>query len=593
MLLKFRLFDHLRLFTLLAAGGILAGNSDAAGTYRYAVVISEAAYAKSDWKTVADSLARKHGAAGEAKLITWASSVTACKADLAAFKPDYIGYIARPATECNAAFVAAVSRLGRDLDDDPYGDAVWGIITGYEAGDALRAISESLTVKTVLAASGNLSYEPPLQRFYQGIGMTCDSYTKTDYLFPGKSGKIYTEDRRPQGEKDRIKLVGPWLDAASLDIEVAGQGKIEGPVDCIITGGHGNVNLWQCHYNDPGSEGYMQSAGGKLYGVPFGGSTFPINAATPKIFWCATNCLMGNPNSADNMVYAAFHTGHAVQMFGFVNSASGGDEFMAWGIYDRVTKSAGRYTLAEGFFLANNLAQFELRHSTGQLTTSLVRQYMDSTVFYGDPAGDVTFHDFGDSCKVYKETIDWTITEGKTASFTYTLTMLAHDLEFGTGYCYQFRPIARLPVRIDPGSVVITANEGHTPEINDNLLIWEMLAKGERLGKGASRKLEWTAKVTDEITVTDGRKSRRKTGSSDNGWSLARCAGGLGVVVPSTVDGNGVVRLFNAAGRELFTRHFSKNDRLIALPQTGAAGVRVVTVETAGNRTLSRLAVRP
>jgi hypothetical protein len=393
-----------------------------------------------------------------------------------------------------------VHRLSRSLDSDPYGDAVWGIITGAKSEDALRAISESLIVKTVLAASSNLSYEPPIQRFYQAIGMTCDSYTKTDYLFPSAKGSVFSEEKRPENEKDRIKLVCKWMSAESVDLSVQGKGTLNGPVDCIITGGHGNVNLWQCHYPEVGTEGYMRSSNGKLMGDPYSGNTIEINAKTPKVYWCASNCLMGNPNGKDNIVYGAFGSGHAVQMFGFVNDASSGDEFMAWGVYDRVTKRAGALTLPEGYFLSNNNALFEIRNPGNQLNTKLVEIFMDSTVFYGDPAGDVRFYAFGDSAHAFKTGITLTNGSNGYTEFTYTYTMIAHDLEFGEGYCYQFRPTELLPVRIDPSTVEVTKNEGHKCEITDNLLIWQLLSSGEKLTKGKSKTLSWRAKITDTKT---------------------------------------------------------------------------------------------
>ncbi|NLE00254.1 MAG: T9SS type A sorting domain-containing protein [Fibrobacter sp.] len=468
--------------------------------YNYAVVISSSAYSEPGWRAVADSLVKKHAKKGTAKLFTWSSKVTDTKDALSLFKPDYIGYIARPVTECNSAFIVEISRMSRQLDADPYGDAVWGIITGYQASDALRAISESLIVKMVLSASNNLSYEPPIQRFYNGIGMTCDSYTKTDYLFADKQGIIYTENKRPENEQDRIKLVSKWLNSSSLNINVGGQGTISGPVDCIITGGHGNVNLWQCHYPEAGKEGFMQSSGGKLFGLPYSGGTIAINATTPKIYWCASNCLMGNPDKKDNIVYGAFGSGHAVQMFGFVNEASSGDEFMAWGVFDRVTKCAGTYTLAQGFFLSNNNAKFEMLNPSGQMNTTLVGQFMDSTVFYGDPAADVKFYDVGESSKACKSEITYSLNGSDKADFTFTFTMLAHDLEYGAGYCYQFRPISLLPVRIDPKSVNVTVDQGIKAEFTDNLVIWDILSKNSKLAKGKSVKLQWTAKITDNKT---------------------------------------------------------------------------------------------
>lgn len=549
-------------------------------SYTYAAVISNAAYSDIGWRAVADSLVAKHNITGTARLFKWNSSVNECATELSLFRPDYIGFIARPATECNTAFVVAASRLSRALDEDPYGDAIWGIITGYEASDALRAISESLTVKTVLAASGGLPYEPPIERFYQAIGMDCNNYTKTDYLFAGNSGKIYTEEKRPNGERDRIKLVAPWLNSESIEINIEEEGSIRGPVDCIITGGHGNVNLWQCHYPNAESEGFMQSSAGQLYGLPASGSDIPVNAPTPKIYWCASNCLMGNPDDKDNFVYAAFHSGHAVQMFGFMNNASTGDEFMAWGVYDRVTKSAGNHTLAEGFFLSNNNAGFELMNPTGLMNTHQVEIYMDSTVFYGDPAADVTFHKFESSSHALSTNISVSNEDPQTASFELTVKMVAHNLEFGEGYCYQFRPVVRLPLRIDPATVTITRNEGHAPAITDNLVIWEILSTGEILHQGDSMTLCWSA-----VPLDNGTSVRRVSAgrSMQNGIVLKPSHNGRKTIlaISGICASSAEVRIVDCSGR---TRSLSRifagqAERDVHIPVKLAPGVYGVTVE--------------
>lgn len=484
------------LLTVCTAGLYLpalpAASQPLPGAYTYAVVVSKAAYADAGWKAVVDSLVSKH-AGNSARLFTWTSSVQEVKADLAAFMPTYAGFVARPAVECNASFIVAISQLCRTLDSDPYGDAVWGVVTGFTASDALRAISESVAVKTVIMGSNDINYEPPLMRFYQGIGMPCESYTKTDYLFPNTGGKVYNVEARPNGANDRTGLICGWLNATTLNISVAGQGTITGPFDCLITGGHGNVNVWQMHYSDVGTEGYIMSSNGQLYGSPYSGATVNVNAPTPKVFWCLSNCLMGCPDNANDFVYAAFHTGHAVQMFGFVPDAHAGDDFMSWGMYDRITKFAGMYTLPQGFFISQNASQFEILHSTGQFSLADVKGYLDSSAMYGDPAANVTFADFGDSAKPYVENMTYTANSTGKATFVLTVKTFMQSVGFGAGYCYAFRPVCLLPARIDPSTVAIVKNDGHTADITDNLVVWELLSKGETMQAASTRTLSWTA----------------------------------------------------------------------------------------------------
>ena len=60
----------------------------------------------------------------------------------------YACFVAQP-KEAGREFVVHVSRMTRRLDDDPYTDVVWGILTGYKADDALRiaSLKEPLVVR--------------------------------------------------------------------------------------------------------------------------------------------------------------------------------------------------------------------------------------------------------------------------------------------------------------------------------------------------------------------------------------------------------------------------------------------------------------
>jgi hypothetical protein len=554
-----------------------AGTGD---NYTYAVVISKAAYADAGWKKVADTLLKIHGSV-DAKLFTWSSSVSECKSDLAGFMPTYIGFVARPATECNTAFMAGASSLTRSLDADPYGDAYWGVITGFEAADALRAVTESLTVKTVFLGANNLAYEPPLQRFYQAVGMTCDSYTKTDYIFPNTVGKVYSVDARPDNEQDRVKLVSKWLNAGKIDVSVSGKGSVTGPIDCLVTGGHGNVDVWQCHYSDPGTEGYVRSQNGQLFGQPYSGSAININAQNPMIYWCASNCLMATPDSKNNFVYAAFHTGHAVQMYGFIPEAASGDDFMAWGVYDRLTKFAGKYTLPQSFFIEQNNSIFEIRHSTGQFYEAGVKSYWDAMGMYGDPAANVKFHDFGDSAKAYKENFSYTTNAQGTASMEYSVTPMSHPMEFGQGYCYQFRPVFFMPVRIDAATVLIAQNEGHVADITDNLILWEMLSKGETLARGAKKTLSFTAKLIS-VTAITSKEAIPPAPVPHVYASIAPDKSGFRVTYTNVPAGRTAMTVIDASGKKLYAKSAISSGagrQSCILPVKAARGVNFLVLK--------------
>jgi hypothetical protein len=581
-------------FTVVIMLSIAAADGDPApSNYTYAVVISKTAYADAGWKAVADSLLKKHSRTAS-RLFTWTSSVNEVKTDLAAFMPTYIGFIARPVTECNTAFVAAASRLSRALDSDPYGDAYWGVITGFQASDALRAISESLLIKTVILGSNGIAYEPPLQRYYQGLGMPCESYTKTDYLFPNTNGQVYSVEQRPESQQDRVNLMVKWLNAATLNISVSGKGTIAGTFDCLITGGHGNVNVWQMHYSDAGTEGYLRSSNGQLTGAPYSGSSIAINSPTPKVYWHASNCLMASPDNINNWVYAAFHTGHAVQLFGFIPEASTGDEFMAWGLFDRTTKFAGRYTLPQSHFISNNNAQFELLHSTGLFNLSGVRSYLDATLIYGDPAADVTFYSFGDSARSYKESFTYTTNAQGTTTFEYAITAMTHALQFGQGYCYQFRPVFFMPVRIDAATVSVVKNDGSTAEITDNLVLWELLRSGQTLQKGSTKTLRWTATLLNQSGIESPAPTPATPDLCVQPYQTARNKA-IQVTCRNVPAGATTLSIVTLNGKSVFNTSImsaGKQRQSFVIPLPHVSGVNVITIKGQGIE-MRKTVVRP
>jgi hypothetical protein len=62
--------------------------------------------------------------------------------DLRQAMPRYTCFVATPA-ETTRPFVQQVHRLTRHLDDDPFTDTQWGILTGFDAANALAIASET------------------------------------------------------------------------------------------------------------------------------------------------------------------------------------------------------------------------------------------------------------------------------------------------------------------------------------------------------------------------------------------------------------------------------------------------------------------
>ena len=114
------------------------------GSGSYAVVVSMKTYDDPQWRQVVEALQEKHGAS----VIVYPYCVWEARGELAGIFPRYACFVAHP-NEAGRDFVVAVHRLTRTLDTDPYTDVIWGILTGYDAADALRIArhKEPLTVR--------------------------------------------------------------------------------------------------------------------------------------------------------------------------------------------------------------------------------------------------------------------------------------------------------------------------------------------------------------------------------------------------------------------------------------------------------------
>ena len=113
----------------------IARGAAAAEGFAYGIVVSAASRATPAWGEVVEALAEKHRDRGVA-VIEWNDSVDEAAAPLAAAMPRHACFVARP-EEAGREFVASVHRLARRLDPDPYGDVLWGILTGFDAANAL------------------------------------------------------------------------------------------------------------------------------------------------------------------------------------------------------------------------------------------------------------------------------------------------------------------------------------------------------------------------------------------------------------------------------------------------------------------------
>ena len=270
------------------------------------------------WKLVVEALVAKH----QAKVVRYDHAVDESLPALKRQMPRYICFVAQP-TEASEKFVAEASRLTRRLDDDPYTDAIWGILTGYDAKCAVRIANEQrpLVIHRVGAAT-----EVDLALCDEGVWYSELSKGKMVRKEAGKSPHDET------GPADSTKALVDTLNDYHADL--------------FVTSGHASERNWMIGYSYP--NGQFRSAAGQLFGVDTAGKKLLVRSDNPKVYLPVGNCLMGHINGPDSMALAYMNSAGVDQMIGYTVPTWYG--YGGWGMLDYFVEQPGRYTLAEAFF---------------------------------------------------------------------------------------------------------------------------------------------------------------------------------------------------------------------------------------------------
>lgn len=338
---------------LLALPATAAGASPPS----YVVVAKKATMENPAWHEVVTALQSKH----DASIATYQTSVDEVLGALKKDFPRYTCFVVPP-EEANALFVAKVHQLTRKLDDDIYTDTQWGILTGYDAANALAIARETkpLTVRKV--GSGTQFAVEMVEE-----GLWYDELVKNKMVRKTKGGVPETL----KVEQDTTKALVDTLN--------------EYQPDCFITSGHATERNWQLGYTY--RNGYFVSKAGQMSGSDTQAKIFDVKSENPKVYLAIGNCLMANIKDRDSMALAWMNSAGVRQMVGYTVTSWFG--YAGWGCLDYFIEQPGRYTLAEAFF-ANHHA---LIHLLDQEPSKGLKYDRDVLAFYGDPKWEARMAD--------------------------------------------------------------------------------------------------------------------------------------------------------------------------------------------------------
>ncbi len=333
----------------------------------YAIIVTKAVAEDKDWFSVAQSLQRKYQEKYGAFISSWDDSL---QVTLQTNLPQYACFIAKP-EEVTRDFLKDIWNLTRSLDDDPYGDVIWGVITGYNFEEAMRLTQVSdLEVDQVVSSTSILTD-------YFKKAVIFDEINKNHWIIKENNRKL--EDRNDAPD-DTTHSIAEQLNDAEL----------------FITSGHATELNWSIGYAY--KNGFFVSKEGSLYGFPSNSDPFPIKSNGSKIHIAAGNCLLGHINDPHNCIaLSLMRDAHVDMLIGYTVPTWYG--YMGWGILDYYLEQPGRFSVAEAFFANNQALNYLLEErrksqksgdSAASNLSSLDVQGLlydrDTVILYGDPA---------------------------------------------------------------------------------------------------------------------------------------------------------------------------------------------------------------
>jgi hypothetical protein len=331
---------------------------------RYAIVVRKDVGA-GPWGKVVRFLEMKyHG-----KTFDYERSPEEVRKEVGAYHPRYVCFVCQP-TEDFPSFVAVANRFCRTLDDDPYVDAIWGILTGFDADHALElASAEPVVIK---------------RAFTKTLGPWLNWVPEGDYVTEWTRDRGELGTKKP-GQDFAVKPGGPTSDAE--DAKYVHKLLAADRYDLIVGSGHGGHHNWMLMY--PRGSGFLTARDGRLT-LTAPGVELPLHGSRPKVYWAVGNCLTGVVNNDRNRFkdsYAlAWMKNGAKQYVGAVQSTW---YELNWNMADWFLKQEGRWTFGESLFLLRQWSRYLL---TENVVTGRDREGTEFTdgifVLYGDPALD-------------------------------------------------------------------------------------------------------------------------------------------------------------------------------------------------------------
>lgn len=307
----------------------------------YVVIAGKGVEGDTAWYPVVKTLAEKH----RAKVLAYRESLEELREQLRRIRPRYVALVEKP-ENLGRDYVIGMHRLSREMDEDIYADFLWGIITGYDAQNAMNMVNNSTEPLVVHDAVATIMELHPAKWF--------DCYAWVDDHDKGLWGeKSSREDSVVTYRIEPQQVLRKFYDI---------YGEVQ--PDLVVTAAHATERNLEM----PFSLGNIKAKDGVLY------ADFPNDpqnlkeSGKRKVYFAVGNCLIGNVNNTpESMAVAWMNSGNAATMIGYVVTTWHGRN--GWGGLKYWLTTPGRYSLAEAIYLNQQDLIHQLQGWSPKLTT--------------------------------------------------------------------------------------------------------------------------------------------------------------------------------------------------------------------------------
>lgn len=320
------------------------------------MLVSASTYDKPEWRAVADALMSKY----EGTKLCVVPSLMDCAAALRDSQARYAAVVASP-EEIDYKLVNELHRATRKVDADIWGDCIWGLITGYDACDALR-IAQHTEPKIIKRSLETTNVNPA--RFEHSLTITdwapCEIMAQSGYQEAPKQTITLEEGMQhlfaQELAKEKPDIVITSAHATEFNLEMPfGEGLIYSYANRFYELKKGEMPQFSAALK-PAREGEEANLSQLA-------SSNPERVIEPdgqcRIWLAAGNCLFGHANRSKNsMAVTAASAYGAHQIVGYTVPSWYGDG--GWGTLNSFFSSYDGISLSHAWYLNN---QFILKKS--------------------------------------------------------------------------------------------------------------------------------------------------------------------------------------------------------------------------------------